>query len=572
TSNNGVEIVFNDTGSLNASNLKTATETIIVIDGFLSNLTTPMSQTIKNAYVDNMGDKVNVIVLDYGRLSGSGQDLSNPLNTATSYLTVISNVEPIGQRVADFLDFLRANKQIQFSDVTVIGHSLGAHVAGDVGRAHTRPYCWSGSGSDAIFVDIYHTNRGVLGIIDDIGHVNVYVNSGTVQPGCAIQDIVGTKGYCSHSYSWKFFTSAFQNNYTACPCLFIFCICANCNANCNNGIPVGPAIPTNIFSTVLNMESISNVVFLASLSLALAFSLVHADISTNVDDLRYYYFPTTNNGVEIVFNDTGSLNASNLKAATQTIIVIDGFLSNLTTPMSQTVKNAYVENMGDQVNVIVLDYGRLSGSGQDLSNPVNTASSYQIVMSNVQPIGQRVADFLDFLRANKQIQFSDVTIICHSLGAHVSGDVGKAVKNTYNSILARIAGLDPAGPLYSLQLIPSLRLDKNDASFVDVYHTNRGVLGIVDDIGQVNVYVNSGSVQPGCAIQDVVGTKGYCSHSFSWKFFTSAFQTNYTACPCLLVTCICANCYSNCNNGIPVGPAIPTNSSGLYSVSSGALP
>ncbi|ODM91206.1 Phospholipase A1 2 [Orchesella cincta] len=311
---------------------------------------------------------------------------------------------------------------------------------------------------------------------------------------------------------------------------------------------------------------------LVSLSLALVFGIGHADISTNVADLRFVYYPTASNGVEIVYNNTSSLQASNLKAGTQTIIVIDGFLSNLTTPMSQSVKNAYVSNRGDQVNVIVLDYGRLSGSGQDLSNPLNTASSYLIVMNNVQPIGERVADFINFLRVNKQIQFSDVTVIGHSLGAHVAGNVGKSAKTNYNQELPRIAGLDPAGPLYSLQLIPSLRLDRNDAAFVDVYHTNRGELGIIDDIGQANFYVNYGSSQPGCTVQDITGTKGYCSHSYSWKFFDSAFTTSYIAGACDLLDCICGNCTINCDNGILAGPSTPTSASGLYFVSAGPLP
>ncbi|CAL8104434.1 unnamed protein product [Orchesella dallaii] len=326
------------------------------------------------------------------------------------------------------------------------------------------------------------------------------------------------------------------------------------------------------------MGSLSNFVsFIVSLGLALAFCSgnVQAEISTNVDDLRFYYYPTANDGVEIVFNNGASLSASNLKAATPTIIVIDGFLSNLTTPMSQNVKNAYVANGGDNLNVIVLDWGRLSGSGQSLANPLDTVSYYTTVIGNVPEIGQRVADFLNFLQVNKQIQFSDVTVVGHSLGAHVAGDVGKSVQNTYGGLLTRIAGLDPAGPLYDLQLIPSLRLDRNDASFVDVYHTNRGVLGIIDDIGQVNVYVNGGSSQPGCTTADITGTKGYCSHSYSWKFFISGFQTNYLACPCLglIVDCICLNC-NNCSKGIPVGPNISYSASecSLYTVSSGPLP
>ena len=53
-----------------------------------------------------------------------------------------------------------------------------------------------------------------------------------------------------------------------------------------------------------------------------------------------------------------------------------------------------------------------------------------------------------------------------SLGAHVSGFVGKELKN-----LSRITGLDPAGPLFE-GYTANVRLDKTDADFVDVIHSN----------------------------------------------------------------------------------------------------
>lgn len=43
------------------------------------------------------------------------------------------------------------------------------------------------------------------------------------------------------------------------------------------------------------------------------------------------------------------------------------------------------------------------------------------------------------------------------------------------------------------------RLSKGDATFVDIYHTNRNGLGDSDHrLGDVDVYVNGGDNQPGC--------------------------------------------------------------------------
>ncbi len=63
----------------------------------------------------------------------------------------------------------------------------------------------------------------------------------------------------------------------------------------------------------------------------------------------------------------------------------------------------------------------------------------------------------------------------HSLGAHACGFAGKRI------ILARITGLDPAGPGFKGST-KEYRLDQDDARFVDVINTDE-FLGIQDPIG-----------------------------------------------------------------------------------------
>ncbi|RZB40340.1 inactive pancreatic lipase-related protein 1, partial [Asbolus verrucosus] len=59
-------------------------------------------------------------------------------------------------------------------------------------------------------------------------------------------------------------------------------------------------------------------------------------------------------------------------------------------------------------------------------------------------------------------------------------------------------GLDPAGPIFGL-LPGNLRLDKNDAEFVDVIHSDAGIFGYPRRMGHVDFWVNGGSgIQPGC--------------------------------------------------------------------------
>jgi hypothetical protein len=90
----------------------------------------------------------------------------------------------------------------------------------------------------------------------------------------------------------------------------------------------------------------------------------------------------------------------------------------------------------------------------------------------------------------------NVHCIGHSLGAHVCGYTGKIFK------LKRISGLDPAGPRFGWSS-PSERLDKSDAEFVDVIHTD-GNLGLQKSIGHMDFYPNGGKAQPNCEIQTVI--------------------------------------------------------------------
>ncbi|RUS76395.1 hypothetical protein EGW08_015846 [Elysia chlorotica] len=91
--------------------------------------------------------------------------------------------------------------------------------------------------------------------------------------------------------------------------------------------------------------------------------------------------------------------------------------------------------------------------------------------------------------------------------------------------------LDPAGPSFE-RYSTNVRLDKTDASFVDVIHTDAEGLsdfgfGIRISIGHVDFWVNGGTHQPGCppetiSLQDVETSIDVinCSHGRSLDLFT----------------------------------------------------
>lgn len=80
------------------------------------------------------------------------------------------------------------------------------------------------------------------------------------------------------------------------------------------------------------------------------------------------------------------------------------------------------------------------------------------------------------------------------LGAHITNHISTALR-PYR--LPRITGLDPALPGFITPHLDS-KLDKTDADFVDVYHTNAFIQGKVEESGHVDFYINGGAIQPGC--------------------------------------------------------------------------
>jgi len=122
--------------------------------------------------------------------------------------------------------------------------------------------------------------------------------------------------------------------------------------------------------------------------------------------------------------------------------------------------------------------------------------NYLAARNRVSAVGELVASYIDFLVQNNLLTLSRTSLIGFSLGAHIAGMTGKNVRSgRVNAII----GLDPAGPLFSMNS-PDARLNRGDAVYVESIHTNGGLLGagIADRISNADFWPNGGSSQPGC--------------------------------------------------------------------------
>lgn len=172
--------------------------------------------------------------------------------------------------------------------------------------------------------------------------------------------------------------------------------------------------------------------------------------------------------------------------------IIHGWMSNSNTEAILNIKNAYL-SIGDY-NIFTVNWEKIAKNNYYFTSAEQT-----------KDVGGAIAKMIDGL-VSRGGDLSRIHIIGHSLGAHVAGSAGKQVKS---GKVGRITGLDPASLGFQSYLDPKgeRRLNRSDAKFVDVIHTDMGLVGLSAAIGHADFYPNRGSPpQPGC--EDILKRMG----------------------------------------------------------------
>lgn len=202
----------------------------------------------------------------------------------------------------------------------------------------------------------------------------------------------------------------------------------------------------------------------------------------------------------------------------KTIFLIHGWLCNRTNDLMPELKDAYLTRY--DANVIIVDWSYYSGG------------TYGDTFRYIPNIGASIAKFMMKLHTTQNITIDSMHVVGHSMGGQTSGFVGQSLINTYNQTLYRITALDPAGPIYSTKSFRE-RLDESDATYVDVIHTNAGILGYANRCGDVDYYPNCGISQSGCNFQptglsviDFVLKKVSCDHLRSVDYMIESINQN----------------------------------------------
>ena len=146
-----------------------------------------------------------------------------------------------------------------------------------------------------------------------------------------------------------------------------------------------------------------------------------------------------------------------------------------------------------------------------------------------------IADLLQTLNADYGMSYDTLHLVGHSMGAHLSGFVGKRVIALGKKI-GTIIGLDTSSSCVSYTNTAG-RLASTDAVYVESVHASSPFTGFKKPIGMASFYVN------GAATQDLCQTtmwsngafylrwvqfalKSLCSHTLATNFYADSLMCN----------------------------------------------
>ncbi|KYN16118.1 Pancreatic lipase-related protein 1 [Trachymyrmex cornetzi] len=226
-----------------------------------------------------------------------------------------------------------------------------------------------------------------------------------------------------------------------------------------------------------------------------------SDLSKSV----LFYLYKRNNPIkseQLYVDDEDALKNSNFDLTKPTRIITHGWKSSGKSESCILIRDAYLQI--SDYNIIIIDWSAIS------------SMSYISASGRVAVVGQYVATMIDFL-VKYGMNSWETKVIGHSLGAHV---VGIAAYNASTDI-GYAVGLDPALPGFWSSGSGS-RISKDDANYVEIIHTNSGLLGYSAPIGDIDFYPNGGQKQVGCGMD----LGGSCSHARSYQYFAESITSH----------------------------------------------
>ncbi|KAJ8666851.1 hypothetical protein QAD02_008513 [Eretmocerus hayati] len=265
---------------------------------------------------------------------------------------------------------------------------------------------------------------------------------------------------------------------------------------------------------------------------------------TEARDVKFYFSNAARTGnVTVRLDQPFDLQNIDFDVSRPTVVLVHGFMSSGQEKWIKDLKDAFLQ-LGN-INVIVVDWQR----GSNTWNYYSAAISTRIVGEETAKLFAKIRDLGRASRSAPKLDgWGSLYFVGHSLGSHISAHAAHLIKKSQENnnakwIVRRIIALDPAQPCFT-EADLELKLDRQDAPFIDVIHTNaRHILflglGLPDQLGHIDFYPNGGKAQPGCSDIDVsfwsflllpvnIIQEAICSHGRSHTFLTESIVDSVT--------------------------------------------
>ncbi|CAG9817251.1 unnamed protein product [Phaedon cochleariae] len=523
----GIKIYTNDSEGIRSAGFSKEKNTLIVIHGWHDQYDSPVIRTVSKAALEVQD--FNVFAVDWSKIASKDYDVVFPV------------VPEVGRLLGKLIKRLVDNNGLNLARTTVAGHSLGSHVAG-AACAHLGSECDVIIGmdpagpqfsydktenrldtSDAKFVQVIHTNAGLLGFPQAIGHADYFLNGGSDQPGCESD----TTGWCSHNRAFFYYAESLTTgNFVALKC--------DNNTDYENGKCAGQSksflgqyqVDKSNQVYIKSHEhfgelSLSNAIIMKGIIFYfIVFYSAYAspsgqhnieDVTREVtsehpqeSDIQLYFHVRDGSaeGIEIYTNDSEGIRSAGFSEEKNTLIIIHGWHDQYNSPVIRTVSKAALEVQ--DFNVFAVDWSKIA------------SKDFEVVFPVVPEVGRLLGKLIKRLVDNNGLSLARTTVAGHSLGSHVAGAACAHVGSECDVII----GMDPAGAQFFYDNIEN-RLNTSDAKFVQVIHTNAGLLGFSQAIGHADYFLNGGSDQPGCESD----TSGWCSHNRAFFYYAESLTT-----------------------------------------------
>ncbi|XP_017954813.1 vitellogenin-2-like [Drosophila navojoa] len=226
------------------------------------------------------------------------------------------------------------------------------------------------------------------------------------------------------------------------------------------------------------------------------------------------------------------------------VVVVSGWLTTFRSSFAKDVlQRAYM--CRPDVNFVVVD----TSSYLDML--------YMWSVQNTNIIGDYIS--LGLKQLTDANPSAEIHLIGHSLGAHIMAFAARQYQNLTGRLVDRVTGLDPAKPCFKAQSRSDGKAS-DIARFVDVIHTNAGLLGEDSPVAHADFYPGGDDpIQNGCIFFE-------CSHSRAIEYFAESVypgqEQNFLASKCSSMENMRAKACSSSHS--VMGYEVDKNATGIY--------